>query len=190
MGKGALDESRFEWSTQEEPHKGRKAQLTRAYPETAALEGPDLAFRYTPVLFVALQVAMAYFVQDMAWAPLVALAYLVGGTLNHAMTLALHETSHSLAFADISANKYFGIFVNLPLAIPAFASFQRYHRDHHAYQGAWGVDSDVPTVAEGALFTNAPLKVTPKSSASPCAAPQPTPRRYRWQLMALLRRRR
>ena len=155
----AADDSRFEWSTQEEPHKTRKQELTKAHPESAALAGTDVRFRVAAAATVAAQVLMCYLVQAMPWPALVACAYLIGGTLNHSLTLALHETSHNLAFADVSTSRWFGILVNLPLGIPAFSSFQRYHRDHHMFQGSWGVDSDVPTVAEGAFFTTAPLKV-------------------------------
>jgi len=152
-------EANFEWSTQEEPHKTRKQELTKAHPESAALAGTDVRFRVAAAAAVAAQVLMCYLVQAMPWPALLACAYLIGGTLNHSLTLALHETSHNLAFADVSTSRWFGILVNLPLGIPAFASFQRYHRDHHMFQGSWGVDSDVPTVAEGAFFTTAPLKV-------------------------------
>jgi sphingolipid delta-4 desaturase len=154
-----MEDSRFEWSTQEEPHKTRKQEITRLYPEAAALAGTDARFRAAAFAAVAAQVLMCYLVQAMPWPALLACAYLIGGTINHSLTLALHETSHNLAFADVSASRWFGILVNLPLGIPAFASFQRYHRDHHMFQGSWGVDSDVPTVAEGAFFTTAPLKV-------------------------------
>jgi len=80
------------------------------------------------------------------------------------MTLALHETSHYLPFGGGSdwsraCNNVLGIIVNLPLGIPAYASFQRYHKDHHTGQGIWGTDTDIPTEAEGKFFTNTPLKV-------------------------------
>jgi sphingolipid delta-4 desaturase len=121
----------------------------------------DSTFKYKALFGVTAQIFMAWLVSDMPWWAVLALAYLVGGTVNHAMTLALHETSHNLAFgaAFPSANRLFGIFVNLPLGIPAFASFQRYHKDHHTHQGEEVLDTDVPTAREGEIFTSTPAKI-------------------------------
>ena len=160
MADGDLSKLGFEWSTQEEPHATRLKELNARFPETKSLRNlVDPTFRLSSAAMVLAQVCMAYFVQDMPWPSLLLVAYLIGGTLNHALTLALHETSHNLAFRGLDTSRCFGIFVNLPLGIPAFASFQRYHKDHHTQQGSWGVDSDVPTCSEGRFFTNTPLKV-------------------------------
>jgi sphingolipid delta-4 desaturase len=154
----AGDVGDFSWSTTDEPHATRKQEILRATPAAAALTRQDTTFRFCGVL-VPLQLFFAWCAADMPWPWAIAFTYLIGGTINHALTLAMHETSHFLAFASQLHNRLFGIWINLPLGIPAFSSFLRYHRDHHQFQGESGVDSDIPTVAEGRFFVNAPLKV-------------------------------
>ena len=124
---------------------------------------------------------------QLSWPLTFLLAYTLGGVCNHSLTLAMHEVSHNLAFKSLFANRLFGIFVNLPMGIPAFASFKRYHTDHHKYQvrcslamgrrvcvgralagltryvlcllqGEDEVDTDIPTAVEGRFFTNPLLK--------------------------------
>ena len=153
----APDAGEFTWVSSDEPHATRRKALEAAVPAVLSLRGTDATFRLCALL-VPLQVLLAYLVADMPWTWVVVVAYLLGGTINHALTLAMHETSHFLAFPSPLHNRYLGIFINLPLGIPAFSSFLRYHRDHHAYQGESGVDGDIPTVAEGRFFVNAPLK--------------------------------
>jgi sphingolipid delta-4 desaturase len=37
--------------------------------------------------------------------------------------------------------------------------FEIYHREHHQFQGTWGIDTDVPSRFETKLFTNPLMKV-------------------------------
>lgn len=48
-----------------------------------------------------------------------------GGTVNHALFLAIHELSHNLGFKSVLHNKLFSILAcNLPIAFPYAASFK------------------------------------------------------------------
>ena len=150
---GADDPYAFEWSFTEEPHASRrKAILAKYGPAVRALYGPDPTIKWRVALCVGLQLALAALcggvggiVGGMPWAAVFLLAYTVGGVVNHSLSLALHETSHSLAFKAFGNNRWFGMVANLPLGIPVFSSFKRYHLEHHRYQGEDGIDVDVPT---------------------------------------------
>lgn len=149
----------FEWTYTEEPHKTRRDTILAAHPEIKKLFGPHPDSKYYAAATVALQVALAvYCARDSTpWWQFFAIAYIVGGTCNHSLTLAIHEMSHNLFFKTPSYNVYYGFFANLPLVIPYSASFKKYHLEHHRYQGVDGVDTDIPTALEGKLV-NTPFK--------------------------------
>lgn len=45
-------------------------------------------------------------------------AYVVGGTANQNLFLAIHEITHNLAFKSIRANRLLAVYANLPIGIP------------------------------------------------------------------------
>lgn len=85
--------------------------------------------------------------------------YFVGAVANHALTLAVHEIGHNLAFKDFRANRWLGFFAQLPLVLPMSITFRDYHYDHHRFQGIFGKDADLPTEFEGWFFSNAFTKL-------------------------------
>lgn len=93
------------------------------------------------------------------------LAYVIGGTANHNLFLAIHEITHNLAFRGVNANKALAVFANLPIGIPYAATFkvrsslfehfgtevtslQKYHIEHHKHLGEDGIDTDLPSQLE------------------------------------------
>ena len=84
--------------------------------------------------------------------------YFVSGTLNHMMTLAIHELSHNLGFKTRWMNRWLAIAASCSMGVPAAISFKRYHLEHHKYQGEDNIDTDVPTTVEGWLFQSRPGK--------------------------------
>jgi sphingolipid delta-4 desaturase len=149
----------FHYHYTDEPHASRRREILAKYPEIKRLFGHDPATKYKIAVAVFLQFLMAWMVREQPWAVIVSAAYLFGGTLNHMMMLAIHEVSHNLAFKHHLPNRLIGLFANLPVGVPASASFKRYHMDHHRYQGRDGVDVDIPTVTEARLVTNWFLKL-------------------------------
>lgn len=146
----------FEWSYTDEPHATRRKDIQKKYPQVKKLFGIDTMLAPKVLFLVALQVCMAKVASTIdSFALLFFLTYTVGGTLNHSLTLGMHEISHNLAFKRLVYNRVLGVVCNMPLGIPSFVSFKRYHMDHHKYQGEDGVDSDIPSAFEVRFFTNA-----------------------------------
>lgn len=122
------------------------------------LRGADPLTKYKVLVALLIQTAIAVNIVNCDWWVILVVAYSVGGTINHSMTLAMHEISHNLAFDNsLFFNTVVGFLSNLPLGIPAFISFKRYHMEHHKYQGEQGVDTDIPTAVEGFVVGHNPL---------------------------------
>jgi sphingolipid delta-4 desaturase len=104
---------------------------------------------------VFLQIFLAWYASrpSTPWWQFWVLAYVVGGTASHSLTLAIHEMSHNLFFSKARHNVWYGFFANWPLIVPYSNSFKKYHLEHHRYQGVDGTDVDIPTTAEGKFFT-------------------------------------
>ena len=108
---------------------------------------------------VLLQMWAATLMQEARWPVIVAVAYCFGAFLNHNLFLAIHELSHNLAFSTPVYNRFLGLFANLPIGIPMSVTFQKYHLEHHRYQGVEGFDMDIPSYTEGHLVTNTFAKI-------------------------------
>jgi sphingolipid 4-desaturase/C4-monooxygenase len=126
--------------------------MLAAHPEIRALFGPCPRTKYVCTALVAAQLSLAFLLRDAPWWQIVVVGYLLGGVINHALLLAIHELSHNLAFRRPLYNRLFGLFVNLPIGLPVSATFRHYHLLHHSHQGVHGIDTDVPTALEARLL--------------------------------------
>jgi len=153
-GDAAVQKDDFEWSYTQEPHASRRKEILAKYPQIKKLFGTDPNLKWTVLAMVTTQLIMCYFIKDASWPVLVVTAYCFGGVINHSMTLAIHEISHSLAFGYTKpfANKALAIFGNLIIGVPTAVTFKRYHLDHHRYQGNDEMDVDIPHRLEAKLF--------------------------------------
>ncbi|XP_051124848.1 sphingolipid delta(4)-desaturase DES1-like [Andrographis paniculata] len=144
----------FFWSYTDEPHASRRRQILSKYPQIKQLFGPDpLAFLKISAV-VLLQLWTATLVYNATWLKILMVAYFFGSFLNHNLFLAIHELSHNLAFSTPVYNRWLGIFANLPIGVPMSVTFQKYHLEHHRYQGVDGMDMDVPSLVEAKLVRN------------------------------------
>ena len=150
----------FSWSYTDEPHTTRRRQILEAHPEIRDLFGVEPLTFPIVVLILLSQLCMAYAVSGSSWLWIFVLAWAVGGTLNHSLQLAVHELSHNLCFASPVLNRSCAILANLATGFPSSVSFQKYHMDHHQWQGVDGVDTDIPTQAEVSLFVSSLLKLS------------------------------
>nr|XP_039259033.1 LOW QUALITY PROTEIN: sphingolipid delta(4)-desaturase DES1-like [Styela clava] len=152
---GYVTRERFEWDYSDQPHTDRRIQMLSQYPQLKRLMKVNPHFKWVVCAQVAAQFVACYLVRDLSWPWLLLWAYILGGTLNHSLTLAIHEMSHNQAYGHGSKSRWNGIFAmfaNLPIGIPYSVSFKKYHLDHHRCQGVDGIDTDIPTEFEGVLF--------------------------------------
>jgi sphingolipid delta-4 desaturase len=153
---------KFYWadeSTLEEPHVARRKAITKAHPEIKKLFGPDHKTKYTVLASMLLQVFSLHLLQGAAWYTWLFCCYTLSGTINHMLTLAMHEAAHGLTAKGVTRNRIIGIFANLSMGIPASASFKRYHMEHHRFQGEDIMDVDIPCDLEGWFFRTTARKV-------------------------------
>lgn len=152
--------SEFTWSEEGEPHALRRKEILKKHPEIRDLFGPDIMIMPQVFAVVGFQTCMAYLMgtYDIAWGYLVVVAYCIGGFANHNLFLAVHELAHNLAFDNPLYNRLLAFVANYPTILPFAVTFQKYHMEHHRGQGEDGVDTDIPSEAEGKFFTNTFLK--------------------------------
>lgn len=151
----------FIWTLTEQPHMSRREAIVKKYPEVKKLFGVDPSLKYVVSSMVLFQIFMCWMLQDADWILILLEGYFCGGIINHAMTLAIHDISHNTAFGNKYPlkNRFFGMWANLPIAVPISVSFKKYHVEHHRYLGEDGLDTDVPTTFEAEFFTTSPRKL-------------------------------
>ncbi len=142
----------FSWSEEREPHVERRRQMLQKYPQIKTLYGPCRRTKYVCMALVAAQLLLAFLLRDAPWWLIVLVAYGVGGVINQALLLAIHELSHNLAFRKPWHNRAFAMFANLPIGVPVAETFRYYHLLHHTHQGDERLDTDLPTNLEGRLL--------------------------------------
>jgi sphingolipid delta-4 desaturase len=159
MGSNLSAPTDYEWSYTDEPHASRRKEILAKYPQIRELFGHDTNIKYVCMWWVVTQLLLAWLLKDSNWGTILVVAYFYGGFASQALFLGMHEISHNLAFQKPLYNKLFGCLSNIATIVPHFSMFQKYHLEHHQYQGVDSIDTDVPTVWEGRFFTNAFLKL-------------------------------
>lgn len=149
----------FAFSNGPEPHRDRTKELLRSHPEIRQYIGKN---PYTFAIILAclsLQVGGGYALRNSPWWMILLVAYFFGAYVSHALWALIHECSHNLVFRKTYWNTLAGIAANLPHLVPSAVSFQRYHLKHHAYQGVYALDADLPSHWEARMVGNsAPAK--------------------------------
>jgi len=147
----------FTYSTTAEPHRDRTKEILRHHPEIRGLIGNNpRTFGYT-VGIVGLQIALAAALAHRPWWLIVLVAYTVGAFANHALFVVIHECAHRLVFKRRVPNMLTGLLADLPLFFPSSVSFAKYHLKHHAFQGVYELDADLPNRWEARLIGHSAL---------------------------------
>lgn len=137
--------SDFAYSASPEPHRDRTKQILRQHPEIRSLIGPSPTTFWWIFGLVSLQFLVAWLVADRPWWLVVVLAYTIGAFASHGLFVMIHECAHRLVFRRRLPNILTGLMANLPLFVPGSFSFQKYHLKHHAWQGVYDLDADIPS---------------------------------------------
>ena len=66
----------------------------------------------------------------------------------------IHECAHNMVFKSRVANLWAGILCDIPNGFPSSVQFRKYHLKHHAFQGHYDIDADIPSVWEAKLIGN------------------------------------
>jgi sphingolipid 4-desaturase/C4-monooxygenase len=148
----------FLFSSVREPHALRAREILRRHAEIRSYAGRNAWSALFVAFLVVLQTASAALMSRAPfWAMLIA-AFLVGAFLDHTLWVLIHECSHNLVFRRASWNRIAAIVANFPHVIPSAISFQTYHLKHHAFQGVYELDADIPSRWEARLVGHSALK--------------------------------
>ncbi len=142
----------FHHSHSAEPHISRTKEIISKYPEIKQLMGRNPNTFYYTIGIVLMQVAICWFLSAQPWWIAVIVAYCVGAFANHALFVLMHEFTHNMVFKNRLANLWGGILCDLPNAFPTSVSFRKYHLKHHAFQGHYDIDADLPSRWEAKLI--------------------------------------
>ncbi|MBK8955069.1 MAG: fatty acid desaturase [Saprospiraceae bacterium] len=142
----------FHISESSAPHAARAGKMLKEYPQVKTLFGKNLMTFPITVGLVAAQVVLAYFLADASWIAILLASYLIGAFISHALFVMIHECSHQLIFKSHTANRLLGLVANFPHLLPSYISFEKYHLKHHAFQGIYDLDSDLPSRWEAKLI--------------------------------------
>jgi len=144
-------------STDREPHRDRTRQIIVAHPEIRTLIGRNPYTFFITLGVVALQFGLAFVLRQQSWWLIALCAYAIGAFANHSLYVMIHEYTHNLVFKKPTLNKLCGILADTANAIPSAISFRLYHIKHHAHQGAYDLDADLPSRWEARLTGHSAL---------------------------------
>ena len=143
--------SKFYTLAHPEPHRDRAKWILTNHPEVKELFGRTSTTAWIALGGALIQTAVGYAVAESAWWVVAGVAWFFGAFINHTMWVVIHEAAHNLVFKGKAKNQLVGMIANLPLVVPASASFRIYHLKHHQFQGDYHLDADVAADWEARL---------------------------------------
>lgn len=135
----------FLFDKNQEPHLARTKEILKKHPEMRKFIGKKNPWSFLVILgSVAIHLAAAYFMRDQPLYIVIPAAWLIGTVFNECFIGLVHDASHGLIFRGKFWNNVAGLIVNAPMLVPSYVSFQKYHMKHHAFQGVYELDADLP----------------------------------------------
>lgn len=148
----------FQWVSYENPHLQRMRQILSRHPEIKQFCGSYPLTALYALFLVGLQLAAGIWISNQPWWIFLLVAYFVGGTVNHALYVIIHECTHHLVFKSSLLNRLLALFCNLPQFVPGAMPFFKYHMLHHSHQAEYDYDADLAGLREAAWVGNSRLK--------------------------------
>lgn len=147
----------FHQSDIDQPHPNRSRAIIKAHPEVRQLMGRNPYTALITLFIVVLQTSIAYAMGRLGfgyWWLSLLIAYGLGAFANHASYVVIHDATHNLIFQNKNWNKLVAILADLPNLMPGAIGFGVYHLKHHAHQGHYEYDADLPNRWEARLVGN------------------------------------
>jgi sphingolipid delta-4 desaturase len=139
----------------EQPHPQRTRAILKAHPEVRRLMGRNACTALIAVVILSAQTAIAYAMGTLGaqgwWLSLI-IAYCFGAFANHSTYVIIHDATHNLVFQSKFLNKVTAVVADLPNLLPCAIGFGVYHLKHHAHQGDYEFDADIPNQWEARLI--------------------------------------
>lgn len=142
----------YNHTEENDPHVQRCREIIKKYPQVKELMGRNPQSIWYIIGIVVFQVFIAYMVRDLAWYWVLLAAWCIGAFANHALFVMIHECTHNMVLKSRLGNLWAGILCDLPNAFPSSAGFRKYHLKHHAFQGHYELDADIPSIWEAKLI--------------------------------------
>ena len=139
----------------DQPHPERTRAILKAHPEVRSLMGRNPRTALIAALILSLQTAIAFGVSRVGpagWWVALLVAYGFGAFANHCTYVIIHDAVHNLVFRNRVLNKLVAIAADLPNLFPGAMAFGIYHLKHHAHQGDYETDADIPNQWEARLI--------------------------------------
>lgn len=151
----------FFYTDKNQPHPERAKAMLRQYPHIRELFGAEPKTILIILTIVFCQVILAMFMgmagfKDYWWLALLT-AYIFGAFFNHASFVIIHEACHNAIFNKKIWNRFAACLVDLVNVFPTAEGFRVYHLRHHAHQGDYEFDADIPYREEAKNIGNNPI---------------------------------
>ncbi|MBL7789755.1 MAG: fatty acid desaturase [Chitinophagales bacterium] len=150
----------FYYTDRNQPHPARAKAMLQSFPQIKSLFGAEPKTMIIILQIVISQTIMAIFLGmaglEYWWLSAIA-AYCFGAFFNHASFVIIHETSHNAVFNKKILNRFAACIVDLINVFPSAEGFRVYHIRHHAHQGDYEFDADLPYKHEAKTIGNNPI---------------------------------